>query len=298
MRILLCTGGSPHGQAALRFGSVLARHSPEPATLLGVAERPQDQAQVERALKEGQTWLAGAPAPRTRVRVGHAAERILEEAESGEYDLLVVGTRGRHGITSFLLGSTAERIARQSGTPVLLVQGKGDAVERILACTAGGEPGLAAARLAGRVARLTGARVTVLHVMSQLVGSPVPAHAGPLQVMPQTPAPCDVPDDQAWVLDATAEQLMETDTWEGAHLREALSILSEMDVPGEVRVRHGLVLDEIVDETEEGDYDLVVVGSQPVQGWMRFLLNDVSQQIIGCTDRPILVARTASVEGR
>ncbi len=147
-------------------------------------------------------------------------------------------------------------------------------------------------RQAGSVAQVTGARVTVLHVMSQLVGCPVPAHAGPLQVMPQTPAPVEVPEARERDLDATAEQLMEAGTREGAHLREALAILAGMDVPGEARVRHGLVVDEIVDETCEGDYDLVVVGSQPVGGWMRFLLNDVSQQIIGCTDRPVLVART------
>ena len=292
MRLLLCTGGSPHGQSALRFGSALARGSPEPATLLGVAERPEDQAQVERALQEGEDWLVGAPTPRTKVRIGQAAEQRLEEAASDEYDLLVVGTRGRHGITRFLLGSTAERIARQAGAPVLLVQGEGETVERILACTSGAEPGLAVIELAGRVARLAGAQVTVLHVMSQLPGSPVPAHAAPLQVMPQTPAPLKVPDAQARDLGASAEQLMSGDTWEGVHLREALVILSGMDVPAEALVRHGLVVDEIVDETCEGDYNLVVVGSQPVEGWMRFLLNNVSQQVIGCTDRPVLVART------
>ena len=294
MRLLLCTDGSPHGQAALRFGSLLARGSPEPTTLLGVAERPEDRAELERAIQQGQEWLAGAPEPHTRVRIGHGAEEILEEAAAGDYDLVVVGTRGRHGITRFLLGSTAERIAHQADLPVLLVQGDVDAVERILACTAGGEPGLAAVELAGRVARLTGGRVTVLHVMSQLPVSPVPAHAGPLQVMPQTPAPCEAPEAQVRDLDATAEQLMSGDTWEGVHLREALSILTGLDVPGEARVRHGLVLDEIVDETHEGDYDLVVVGTRPVAGWMRFLLNDVSRQIIGCTDRSVLVARMGS----
>ena len=292
MRFLLCTGGSPHGQGALRFGSALARGSPEPATLLGVAERPEDRALVEQALHEGEAWLVGAPAPRTKVRIGQAAEQILEEAASGAYDLLVVGTRGRHGITRFLLGSTAERIARQASTPVLLVQGEGDAVERILACTAGAEPGLAVVELAGRVARLTGARVTVLHVMSQLPGSPVSPRVAPLQVMPQTPAPPKVPAAHARDLGASAEQLMSGDTWEGAHLRDALAILAGMDVPAVACVRHGLVVDEIVVETCEGDYGLVVVGSQPVVGWMRLLLNDVSQQIIGCTDRPVLVART------
>lgn len=292
MRMLLCTGGSPHGQAALRYGAVLARGSAEPATLLGVAEHPEDQARVERALREGEAWLAGAPAPYSKMRVGQAAEQILEEIASGAYDLVVVGTRGRHGITRFLLGSTAERVARQAEVPVLLVQGDYDAIERIVVCTAGGEPGLAATELAGRVARLAGAHVTVLHVMSQLPGSVVPPHTSPFQVMPQTPAPHELSETEARDLDATAEQLMSSDTWEGKHLREALAILADLEVPAEARVRHGLVLDEIVDELREGDYALVVVGSRPVSGWMRFLLSDVSQQIIGCTDRPVLVART------
>jgi nucleotide-binding universal stress UspA family protein len=284
MRMLLCTDGSPLGQSALRFGAALARGSAEPATLLGVAERKEDQLHVERALHESEAWLSGAPATRTlrartKVRVGHAAEQILEEVASGGYDLVVVGTRGRRGITRFLLGSTAERVARQAEAPVLLVQGDVEAVERILACTAGGQPGLAAVELAGRVAQLAGAHVTV------------PPAAKPLQVIPQTPAPKEAPEAQARDLDATAEQLMRGDTWEGKHLREALAILANMEVPAEARVRHGLVLDEIVDEIHEGDYALVVVGSRPATGWMRFLLSDVSQQIIGCTDRPVLVAR-------
>jgi nucleotide-binding universal stress UspA family protein len=291
MRILLCTGGSPHGQDALRFGALLARGSTEPATLLGVAERPEDRAQVQGALQEGEGWLADAPTPRVKVRVGQAAEQILEEAAPGEYDLVVVGTRGRHGITRFLLGSTAERIARGASVPVLLVQGSAESLERILVCTAGGGPGLAAVRMGGRVARLVGAQVTVLHVMSQLPGSPVLPRASALQVMPQTPAPREAPEAQTECLEATAEELMERDTWEGAHLLQALAILDGMEVPAVARVRHGLILDEITDEIREGDHGLVVVGAKPVDGWMRFLLNDVSQQIIGCTDRPVLVVR-------
>jgi nucleotide-binding universal stress UspA family protein len=297
MRILLCTGGSPHGQGALRFGALLAQGSAGPATLLGVAERTEDRAQVQGALREGEGWLADAPTPHVKVRVGHAAEQILEEAASSEYDLVVVGTRGRHGITRFLLGSTAERIAREASAPVLLVQRAADSLERILVCTAGGEPGLAAVRMGGRVARLVGARVTVLHVMSQLPGSPVPSHSGPLQVVPQTPAPQEAPEAQTECLEATATELMERDTREGAHLREALDILEGMKIPAVARVRHGLVLDEITDEIHEGDHGLIVVGTKPAEGWMRFLLNDVSQQIIGCTDRPVLVVRTGMGDG-
>ena len=117
MRILLCTGGSPHGQAALRLGASLAQGSPEAATMLGVVERPGERPLVERALEEGRKWLAGAPEPRIQTREGHASEEILAEAAREPYDLLVVGTRGRRGITRFLLGSTAELIVRQANVP-------------------------------------------------------------------------------------------------------------------------------------------------------------------------------------
>jgi nucleotide-binding universal stress UspA family protein len=291
MRILLCTGGSPHGQAALRLGASLAKGSPEAATLLGVVERPGDRSLVERALEEGREWLAGAPEPRIQIRAGHASEEILAEATREPYDLLVVGTRGRRGITRFLLGSTAERIVRQATEPVLLVQGERDPVERMLICTAAGEPGLASVGFGGRVAHLVSAQVTVLHVMSQVLATPVLPHAGALQVMPQTPAPPDEPGGQFADLKASAEQLMRDGTPEGMHLEQALGILAELPVPAEARVRHGLVIDEILAEIYEGDHDMVVVGSRPARGWTRFLLDDLGQQIIDCTDRPVLVVR-------
>jgi nucleotide-binding universal stress UspA family protein len=290
MRILLCTGGSPHGQAALRLGASLAQGSPEAATLFGVVERPVDRPLVERALEEGREWLAGAPEPGIQTREGHASQEILAEAAREPYDLLVVGTRGRRGVTRFLLGSTAERIVRQATVPVLLVQGERDSVERMLICTAAGEPALASVEFGGRVAKLAGAQVTVLHVMSQVLATPVVPHAGALQVMPQTPAPPDEPGGQFADLKASAEQLIKDGAPEGMHLEEALGILAELSVPAEARVRHGLVIDEILAEIHEGDHDMVVVGSQQTRGWARFLLNDLGQQIIDCTDRPVLVA--------
>ena len=291
MRILLCTGGSPHGQAALRLGASLALGSPEAATLLGVVERPGDHPLVERAIEEGRKWLAGASGPRIQIREGNAGEEILAEAAQEPYDFLIVGTRGRRGITRFLLGSTAERIVRQATVPVLLAKGERDSVERMLICTAAGETGLASVEFGGRVAQLAGAQVTVLHVMSQVLATPVLPHAGALQVMPQTPAPPDEPGGQFADLKASAEQLMEGSAPEGMHLEQALAILADLSLPAEARVRHGLVIDEILAEIYEGDHDMVVVGSRLARGWTRFLLDDLGQQIIDCTDRPVLVVR-------
>lgn len=289
MRILLCTDGSSHGQAALRFGTLIARASPAPATLLGVVEQPGERAQVERALKAGTHLLEGAPAPRIKLRVGHAAEEILAEVTPEAYDLVVVGAWGRRGITRFLLGSTAERVARHAPVSVLIVRGERQAcpepfdsaqgrpsrsvLKRMLLCTAGGEPGLAAVEMGGQVARLTGAQATVLHVMSQVAATPA------------------VPPALLADLEAPAEVLMARNTPEGAHLRQALAILASLGVPAQARVRHGLVVDEILAEGRDGKCDLVVIGAHVAEGLMRFLLDDVTQQIITHIDRPVLVVK-------
>jgi nucleotide-binding universal stress UspA family protein len=55
-------------------------------------------------------------------KAGNPAQVIVETAESGGFDLIVVGTRGRHAIERFLFGSTAERVAWHATTPVLLVR--------------------------------------------------------------------------------------------------------------------------------------------------------------------------------
>ncbi len=44
---------------------------------------------------------------------------IVETAEQGEYDLLVLGTHGRTGLSHLLMGSVAERVVRASPIPVL-----------------------------------------------------------------------------------------------------------------------------------------------------------------------------------
>jgi nucleotide-binding universal stress UspA family protein/nitroimidazol reductase NimA-like FMN-containing flavoprotein (pyridoxamine 5'-phosphate oxidase superfamily) len=55
------------------------------------------------------------------VREGNPASEIVRYAEEHEVELIVVGGHGRTGLTQALLGSVAERVARTSTRPVLLV---------------------------------------------------------------------------------------------------------------------------------------------------------------------------------
>ncbi len=271
MKILMCTDGSSYAGEALRFGAPLARRSQGPVTLLGVVESKQEERKVDRMLERTSNALCDfVPDLETKIRHGHAAEEILKETEENRYDLVIVGSRGRRGLTRFVLGSTAARLARYSQAPVLVVKGKRRTLRRILVCTGGAECGEKDTELAGRIAALTGASVTVLHVMSQL----------PL-----------VPGAKVSDLENSTEALLESDAREGVHLRKDLKILADLEVRGEAKVRHGLVLDEILDEAEEGDYDLIVAGAHIASGIQRFMMSDITERIVLSADRPVLVAK-------
>jgi universal stress protein A len=65
----------------------------------------------------------------TACRFGHPAPEILDYVRFQHADLLVVGSHGRRGLATVLLGSVAERLVQQATCPVLLV-GAGLCAER------------------------------------------------------------------------------------------------------------------------------------------------------------------------
>ena len=60
---------------------------------------------------------------RPLLREGDPADTIDSVAEQVGADLVVMGTRGRHGLARVLLGSVTEKVVRTSKIPVLTVHG-------------------------------------------------------------------------------------------------------------------------------------------------------------------------------
>ena len=58
----------------------------------------------------------------TAIREGRPAAEICAYADTVEADMIVTGTRGRHGEHALLLGSVAEAVVRKSPAPVLTVR--------------------------------------------------------------------------------------------------------------------------------------------------------------------------------
>jgi nucleotide-binding universal stress UspA family protein len=53
---------------------------------------------------------------------GRPPDKIVETAKEGEFDLVVMGSRGLGGIKEFFLGSVSDRVADEAPCPVLIVK--------------------------------------------------------------------------------------------------------------------------------------------------------------------------------
>jgi nucleotide-binding universal stress UspA family protein len=61
----------------------------------------------------------------TVVQVGSASEAIAAYAEKNGFDLIVIATHGRSGVSRWVWGSVADRILRSSCVPVLMIRAPG-----------------------------------------------------------------------------------------------------------------------------------------------------------------------------
>lgn len=58
----------------------------------------------------------------TRLEIGAPAEKIIEICDQEKFDLIILGTRGRTELKSFVLGSVSEYTLHHTVIPVLVVK--------------------------------------------------------------------------------------------------------------------------------------------------------------------------------
>ena len=135
-RILVPLDGSPRAEGILAQVRRFALLYDAEVTLLRVGVQPAVppmevpltasgfpllRDSLSKSLSDALRHLSGVKEVSTRVMFADsAAGGILEVLESGEFDLVALGTHGRGGIDRFLFGSTAEETARKSPVPLLI----------------------------------------------------------------------------------------------------------------------------------------------------------------------------------
>ena len=59
---------------------------------------------------------------KSQLKVGHAGETIAKIAESGKFDLVIMGTQGVSAFSKLVMGSVSTQVLAQCSVPVLLIR--------------------------------------------------------------------------------------------------------------------------------------------------------------------------------
>jgi nucleotide-binding universal stress UspA family protein len=271
MKMLMCHDGSAQTEKALRFAAVIAKACRADVTLLGVNESAGADAPA--LLKHLQDVRAQQEREGLSTQIlaksGSPVEQILDHGETRGYDIVVIGA----GQPQAEIPAKTYELVRQIKPSVLLVVGERTSLDKMLVCSGGADYTEETVQAAAEIACGTKAQVTLLHVLAEapLMYSSIIAR------------------------EQNAEEILASDSTLGRNLLHQKEMLEKLGVPVTVRVRHGDVAQEVLNESEEQRTDLIVVGSTVDRGPLyRYLLGDVTRQIVNHAPCPILVARQKS----
>jgi nucleotide-binding universal stress UspA family protein len=217
----------------------------------------------------------GGATPSPGVRIGMPYVEIIREARTRAADLIVLGRHGRRGIRDLFLGSTAERVIRMGGAPVLVVNRRpARPYRRMLIALDLGDTSRATVELALRVAGGGEVEMILLHAC----GTPFQGFfASGL-----TPAELDAYRRERHVASLSL-------------LRGFQESLGDRGVSWRTTVRSGDPRVEILCEAERRRADLIVLGTHGRTGVSHALLGSVAEWIVRRAERDVLVARAAPV---
>jgi nucleotide-binding universal stress UspA family protein len=134
-KILVPLDNSEHSRNALRYAMGLAQTQKSHIALLHcfgripmlIGGEPRKEL-VGELVREAEKMLAPYAKklreigiePALIIKEGKPGEVIVQEAKSGDYDLIVMGSRGLSDLEGVILGSNAHRVLSAAHCPVLL----------------------------------------------------------------------------------------------------------------------------------------------------------------------------------
>jgi nucleotide-binding universal stress UspA family protein len=219
---------------------------------------------------QAQSLRAHGVVPQIVVRAGEPIRQILKQTSATTYDLVVIGSRKIEATGPYWRSEKTYEVIKAIPPPVLVAIGECATLKKFLVCTGGKKFIEEAVQLTGTLAAAVGASVTLLHVMAE----PPAIYADLVQ------------------MEEDVDRLLESKSELGTNLRRQKRELERLRVSAAVRLRHGIVIDQVFEEAREGDYDLIVTGSSQARGLLRhYIMGDLTRSILNRADCPVLVAR-------
>ncbi len=208
------------------------------------------------------------------LREGHAAEEIVKLADEIGADLVIIPTHGRSGLDRLVFGSTCDKVLRSARVPVLAVKhpehealtadGK-LSIKNVLCPIDFSTFSHGALPLAQAICKQFGATMTLAHIVDTRF---------------------DYPEWTAQVAMNNSEHLMKAAT---ENLDRAAKEMSGIKTKTHISV--GVPHRTLVDATEKGQVDLVVIPTHGRKGIAHALLGSVTERVVRGAHCPVLVVR-------
>lgn len=295
-RILLATDFSKWALRAEEYACCLAATWRATLTVLTVLEFPPgmnpeypvNQVYLGELMKAGAKQLvelkarasARGIALHTRIATGIPCEEVLAAVKAEDSDLVVVGTKGKSGLSHVLLGSTAERVIRTAPCPVLTVRMVseeissaetgpcgGISLNRILVPVDFSDCSLEAVEYAALMAERHRASLTLLHVLE----------------------PVSYGLDFTLLHGGKREEMRERST---ARLGDLTRALAGAGIPADSQVRGGTPFESILDSAKTIPADLIVMGTHGRRGLSHALCGSVAEAVLRQSHCPVLTVRS------
>jgi len=204
------------------------------------------------------------------VESGEPVRQIADQTSKTSYDLVIIGARWIGATGHYWRSEKTYEVIKTIQPPVLVAIGECKHLKRFLVCTGGKEFIEQAVQFTGKLASAVNASVTLLHVMAE----PPALYADLVR------------------LEENVDQLLASKSELGTNLRRQKRELERLGVSAEVRLRHGIVIDQVFEEVRAGDYDLIVTGTSQARGLLRhYIMGDLTRSILNHANCPVLVAR-------
>lgn len=277
MRVLLTTDGSNESKDALRAASRLLAPQDRDVDVLYVAPAPgrsgfEDRLarQTRRILQEAKQILAEEGCLASTVcRTGSPARVILHEANN--YDVTVLGARGRDEHSAGGLGPVASRLVEHGNGCVLIGRTPPrDRQPRILVPVDGSDGSEQALDMLASFFDLESADITLLHVLETLW----------------------LPEDENGEAQEGSNQMNLQLRLEAEKLlADARAKILPLHAGVTTFVREGNPANEILRAADEGDYDLVVLGATEASDMKHQVLGSVSMKVAWNAPCSVLLVR-------
>jgi nucleotide-binding universal stress UspA family protein len=273
--LLIATNGFKGTWDSIEYGAWLATALDKKVVLLGVTENLNPAAiddhhpledvfarAVELFQQKGVEYSL-------EVQNGNAEEVIPRKAKEGNY-IIVLGPLGRPQFWRVLAGRSIRHMMEEIAQPILYVPRAKLPLKKILICIGGLGYEVTAEHIAMQMAMKSRAEITLLHIIP----------------------PIDMNYPTSKTVSAHWQNLTETDTPVGRSLRLALEVAKSDGLTANVKARQGNVVEEIMFEAKEGNYDLVCMGSLYSTNALRQLYApNVTAEVADGAACPILSAR-------